>query len=265
MPRASRLGPGPTTCGPDPGIGGAPVDGDAIDASNRGVTAGDDIASWPEALDEAVAASRLFDRARVLRDTESTQDAARAAAGGRPGLVLVAGRQRRGRGRMGRTWEQRGDLGVALTAVVPARESEFLSMAAGAAAWAACRAALDGTMGAGRVRIKPPNDVVVEGLDAAGLSAGGGGGSGDPVARRKLAGVLIEQADGLAMIGIGVNVLQREGDFGVDVRGSACSLAMLGSSATRIDVIVRLVEGLSRFLAMGHVELAAEWAGRVAD
>jgi BirA family biotin operon repressor/biotin-[acetyl-CoA-carboxylase] ligase len=204
----------------------------------------DDIESWPKALEAAVAASRWFDRARVVRETESTQDAARAAAGGRPGLVLVAGRQTRGRGRHGRVWEQRGDLGVAMTAVVEAAESEFLSKVAGLAAWSACRCALDGTEAGGRVRIKAPNDVVVD-------EPGG--------ARRKLAGVLIEQGDGLAMIGIGVNVLQGRADFGLTVRGTACSLAMLGSAASRLDVMRSLVHELARRLAGGPAEAAAAW------
>ena len=41
----------------------------------------------------------------------------------------------------------------------------------------------------GRIVVKPPNDLMVDG--------------------RKLAGVLIEQAEGLAVIGIGINVGQR--------------------------------------------------------
>ena len=211
--------------------------------------AADQIEHWADALQAAIAGSRWFDRVRVLRETASTQDAARAAAGGRPGLILVAGRQTAGRGRQGRVWSQRSDLGVAATLVVAleagAEGSRRLSMVAGLAALDACRAC--GTAAAG---IKAPNDVVVP---DAGATRG----------YRKLAGVLVEQRDGLACVGIGINVLQRADDFDESIRGTATSLGMLGANAGRIDLLLALVRSKDAWMSAGRKDVERAWAEAV--
>lgn len=193
-------------------------------------------------LEAAIAGSRLFDRVRVLRETGSTQDAARAAAGGRPGLIVTTGVQTAGRGQQGRVWEQGAGLGVAATFVVGAGDSGRLSMAAGLAALEACEGAVGSACGLG---IKAPNDVVVDGDRG----------------RWKVAGVLIEQAGGLACVGVGINVGQVEGDFPEPLRGTAVSLRMLGYAGARIEVLVELAVAMERWLGRGEVEMA--WRGRV--
>ncbi|MCA9288617.1 MAG: biotin--[acetyl-CoA-carboxylase] ligase [Phycisphaerales bacterium] len=211
--------------------------------------AADQIEHWADAIEAAIAGSRWFDRVRVLRETGSTQDAARAAGGGRPGVIVVAGRQTTGRGRQGRAWLQRGDLGVAATFVVgleaDAGASRRMSMVAGLAALDACRAC--GATGAG---IKAPNDVVV--LDA-GVASG----------HRKLAGVLVEQRDGLACVGIGINVLQGSGDFDEPIRETATSLAMLGAEAARIDVLCALVRSMDEWMSADTGDMERAWSGGV--
>lgn len=211
--------------------------------------AADQIEHWADALEAAIAGSSWFDRVRVLRETGSTQDAARAAAGGRPGLIVVAGRQTAGRGRQGRVWSQRGDLGVAATFVVAleadAGASRRMSMVAGLAALGACRAS--GAAGAG---IKAPNDVVVP---DAGVASG----------HRKLAGVLVEQRDGLACVGVGINVLQGSGDFDESIRETATSLAMLGADATRIGVLLALVRAMGEWMSSDTGDMERAWTGAV--
>jgi biotin-(acetyl-CoA carboxylase) ligase len=91
-----------------------------------------------------------------------------------------------------------------------------------------------------------PNDVV---------EPGPGGG-------RKIAGVLIEVRGGLALLGIGVNVYQSDGDFSVAIRGAAVSARQLGSLATRIEVGADVVRALDVVLAMEATALAREWMQR---
>lgn len=196
-----------------------------------------------------MAVSRHFTRSRVLRETGSTQDAARAAAGGAAGLVLTAGLQTAGRGQRGRVWEQRGGTGVAVTFVVEASGSERLSSVAGLAALEACGAALAEASPAPELGLKSPNDVLVR------ARAEG--------AWRKVAGVLVEQSDGLACIGVGINVSQARSDFSGPLEGVATSLRLEGSGASRLLVLLALVGAMDLWLGRGDAELRAAWESRL--
>lgn len=108
-----------------------------------------------------------------------------AAAGGEPALTaLVAGEQRRGRGRVGRRWESAPGAGVALTVEVPAPAvGPWLTLGAGVAV----HRALAGLVAAPAPTLKWPNDVLFD--------------------DRKVAGILAERLlDGRALLGIGINV-----------------------------------------------------------
>jgi BirA family biotin operon repressor/biotin-[acetyl-CoA-carboxylase] ligase len=196
---------------------------------------------WADRLEETIrrAGVRVVDRVRVLAETGSTQDAARAGAGGVPGLMLTAGRQTAGRGRLGRAWADSAHLGVAVTFAVEARSAGVLSIAAGLASCRACGACLDEPAALG---LRWPNDVV----EFRG-------------AQRKVSGVLIEEAGRLALVGIGINVLHRDADWPEVLRGRAASLAQLGSSASRLDVLERLTIELDRTLAQPADALALAW------
>src|SRR5437868_6937213 len=79
---------------------------------------------------------------------------------------------------------------------------------------------------------------------------------------RELRGVLIEQVDGLALVGVGINVLQRGGDWAEELRLRAVSLGQLGSAVSRLDVLLRLISELDRALGSSDEVLEGRWAAR---
>lgn len=209
----------------------------------------DELESWADVLEDQVRGLRHVTRVRVVRETGSTQDAARSAAGGVPGLLLTAGVQSAGRGQQGRVWEQGAGRGLAVTYAVEASQSGRLSMAAALAALSACERCVGEGVG-GALWIKAPNDIV---LADAGAASG----------RRKLAGILIEQGGGLALIGVGINVAHMPEHFPPGLRDSAVSLRMLGSRVSRLEALVVLTHALERWLEASSESLAREWGERV--
>ncbi|KAA0213046.1 MAG: biotin--[acetyl-CoA-carboxylase] ligase [Leptolyngbya sp. PLA3] len=205
-------------------------------------TRNEDLSTWADRLEATLArVPGPINRVRVLALTGSTQDAAWESCGGRGGLLVTTGRQVRGRGRLGRTWSDERGLGIAATFVVDARVPAWrLSMLAGVAASRACDRVLHRP-----TRTRWPNDV---------LEPGEGG--------RKLGGVLIEVRDGLAMVGVGVNVRQQESDWPVSLRERAVSLAQLGAGCFRIDVIEELLAQVQRLWAHPVDELVEAWRER---
>lgn len=220
----------------------------------------DEIQDWRDAIESLIRERglKVVDRAAVFRETLSTQDAARGLAGGRPGLVVVAGRQSGGRGRLGRSWADTSSMGMAATFVVEMRPDSAgrLSAGGGVAACLAVEAGLERSVGGGesavaRVGLRWPNDVV----ERAGDGEGSGGG-------RKIAGVLIESGDGVALVGIGINVGQDENDWPDELRGRAVSLRQLGSAASRLEVILALIERFDRVMAMSDAQVERWWSER---
>jgi len=138
--------------------------------------------------------SGLWSDLAVVAETGSTNEdlAAAARAGAPEGTVLVAERQTKGRGRLGRRWLS--EPGGALTfsvllrpATVPPAWRGWLPLLAGVAVAAGVRAqtGVEATL-------KWPNDVLAR------PRAGPAG---------KLAGILAEQAADAIVVGIGLNVL----------------------------------------------------------
>lgn len=194
---------------------------------------------WTDALEALINARKckFIQRGVVLAETGSTQDAAARVSGGKPGLLVVAGRQSAGRGRLGRVWTQRDDLGLAatLTVRVAPDEQPYLSLAAGIAAARAVQAVLPPDVRT-LIGLRWPNDVV------------------ERRRGRKIAGVLIEarrieeSADLVHLVGIGINVLQADADWSGELAGRAASVAQMGSNATRQAVLLALVESLEAAL-----------------
>lgn len=145
-----------------------------------------------------------------LIETGSTMDEARSiAAENRAaphGTAVVADRQSAGRGRVqGRAWQSEAAEGLLCTVILRFRSiaelPEALTLRIGLAVCRAAEALLPSL--SGRVRIKWPNDLLIDG--------------------RKVCGILCEGDGRIVCAGIGVNVTQRS--FPVALRDRAVSLA----------------------------------------
>lgn len=214
------------------------------------------IESWQDAIETFLRSRQItfIQRVMVLRETGSTQEAARAAAQPVGGTLVVADHQTAGRGRLGRVWIQGTSsepgapasaahgLGIAATIALgdtglsPSR----LSLAGGLAAHGACAPAI---LEQGVLGLRWPNDVVER--------------SG---AQRKVAGVLVETVGKLTLIGFGINVLHDEDDFPGTLAKRAVSLRQLGSSESRLNVLLRLLGEFHRAMQTPPEVVSAKWS-----
>ncbi|HTR96460.1 MAG TPA: biotin--[acetyl-CoA-carboxylase] ligase [Candidatus Acidoferrales bacterium] len=203
---------------------------------------------------EAELATRVLGRALVVRARAgSTNDDAWEGlrAGGPSGLAVVADEQTRGRGRDGRTWTHAPGRSLALSVALDAAPLGAHAALAPLAAGVALAASLE-PLGVSP-RLKWPNDVLLGG--------------------RKLAGVLCEarrlpgRGDAL-VVGAGVNVAQREGDFPPELAASAVSLRLAGVEAAIEDVAAAYLGALEAWLdrlACGEGSALLEaWRARAA-
>jgi BirA family transcriptional regulator, biotin operon repressor / biotin---[acetyl-CoA-carboxylase] ligase len=181
------------------------------------------------ALRDCVIGRRII----VLRSTGSTNDFLRQMLTPElpEGFVVFAEEQTAGRGQRGNRWASAAHLGlwfsILLRPQLPIVESARLTN------WAAQAIAATIRSETGlEPKIKPPNDVYLEG--------------------RKVAGVLVETKAGggaawTAIVGIGLNLNQSSEDFPIELRERAGSLAMaLGRKIVRADFAVALLHELER-------------------
>ncbi|KUM04369.1 biofilm PGA synthesis protein PgaB [Chromobacterium sp. F49] len=199
-----------------------------------------DVAGVRAGLSEA--AAEVYTLAVAERtDSTNSQLMARAGNGGLHGLVLACELQTAGRGRLGRRWQAR--LGSGLTFSLLWRFERGVSELAGLslAVGVALARALRG-LGA-PVRLKWPNDVLLDGS--------------------KLAGILIElSGDALGpaavVIGIGLNVA----DPG-EVDQPVATLRQAGVAADRNSLLAALLNELQTVLSAfdrdGFAPLRDEW------
>lgn len=183
----------------------------------------------------------------LLAETASTNDVAREQGrqGTKAGFVVVASRQTRGRGRLGRSWESPPNRGLYVSILL---RPDLAMTEAGRLTILSSVAAVDAveSVGGFRPQIKWPNDLLVDG--------------------RKLAGLLIETEPvgarlAFAVVGIGINVGQEAEDFSPEVRGLATSLRLVrGESFRRADVLVALLWAFERRLAAPFSEVREAWA-----
>ena len=148
---------------------------------------------------------------------------------------MVAWRQTAGRGRWGRHWADTHQQGIAVTVVTDASPSQRLALASAVGAAQAAEAMLGRVVG-----IKWPNDIVVD--------------------RRKLAGVLVEQVDDKAFIGIGMNVSQTR--WPADLVDRAVSLSQLGAAVDRIEVLETLLPAVKEALRFDDEQLIGAVSAR---
>lgn len=200
--------------------------------------------TWSDRLESAIASARIstLDRVMIVASTGSTQDLALRACGGSPGLIVAAGTQTRGRGRFGRSWVQAGAGGLAMTMVLDAAQHAGVSLPLRLGVGVA--RAIEGVLGE-PVGLRWPNDLVEVGPGA-----------------RKLAGVLIDQRQGLLAVGVGVNVAQGDTDWPAELRSRAASLAQLGARVERIEVAQRLLVEVDAALREGIGPVLTAWRQR---
>jgi BirA family biotin operon repressor/biotin-[acetyl-CoA-carboxylase] ligase len=174
----------------------------------------------------------LWHRLRVVAETGSTNaDAADAArTGDADGLVIIAEAQSAGRGRLDRRWlaPPRSSImfSVVLRPLPPPAAWSWLPLLAGVAlAQAVNRVAMVDAV------LKWPNDLLVRSA------------AGDTASYGKAAGVLAEVVDGHVVVGVGLNVSQRDEELPPPVAGALppTSLALVGAASTDRDPLVRAV------------------------
>lgn len=170
----------------------------------------------PEEIAAALRASAprrgpFGDPVYFFSETGSTNDVAARLAerGAADGTTVVASAQTAGRGRLGRSWFSPPGAGLYVSVVCRDRAAAPLLTLAGGVAVA------DGILAATGlpVRIKWPNDVVVEG--------------GVPPCRRKIAGILAEAstgADGLQHVIVGFGINLRSAAYPPEIADRASSI-----------------------------------------
>jgi len=168
--------------------------------------------AWGDRL-EALCASLpgSIETVRVVAEIDSTQDLARSCGAG---TLVTTGRQRAGRGQRGNEWADTGEHGLAFSICLAATDRPEQSLVLAQALSEAL-----GSLLPGRIVVKPPNDLMVDG--------------------RKLAGVLIEQAEALAVIGVGINVGRC--CWSDELMGHAISLAEAGVEIDRLQVLEQVL------------------------
>jgi BirA family biotin operon repressor/biotin-[acetyl-CoA-carboxylase] ligase len=208
--------------------------------------------SWTEviaapAVATAVAGARLVRRIEHRATVGSTQDEAFALdADG--GVLVIADRQRAGRGRHGRGWQDGPAIGASLSAsiVVADRPAALgaVPLAVGLAALDAARAAIAGGAAAATLALRWPNDVLI----------------GAPVGS-KCAGVLVERRrrdDGSAVlvVGIGIDVDWRADPTGAG-RGWTSLAEAARSDVDRVALVATLVSALDARLGLDATAVVA--------
>jgi BirA family biotin operon repressor/biotin-[acetyl-CoA-carboxylase] ligase len=169
----------------------------------------------------------LWSSISVVRETGSTNDDLRAAiaAGARHGTVLVAEEQLAGKGRLDRRWiaPPRSSLMFSMLLHGPGKPPAPWGWLPLAAALSVCGALERFEVAA--VRLKWPNDVLIDGKKVAGVlaelhSVGDAHGSGEP--------------QGAVIVGIGVNVTQTASEL---PSTAATSLALVQATTDRMAIL----------------------------
>ncbi|GIZ50746.1 biotin--[acetyl-CoA-carboxylase] ligase [Noviherbaspirillum aridicola] len=181
---------------------------------------------------------------RVVEETGSTNADLMAALPGLTGpRLLIARHQRAGRGRAGRPWQSRP--GQSLTFSLAWKFERGLQALVGLPLAVGVTLAETLALFGAEVRLKWPNDLLLEG--------------------RKAAGILIESAaagpGSWAVIGIGINLaLDEETVAGLDRPvASLAPLAAIDQNLLMAALLSALAEMLEEFAQQGLAPFAARW------
>ncbi|MEI8314709.1 MAG: biotin--[acetyl-CoA-carboxylase] ligase [Verrucomicrobiota bacterium] len=167
----------------------------------------------------------------VFEETTSTNDAVQRLVQSREGLVVFAESQTKGRGRHGRAWVSPRGKGLWFSVLLrPKFPLPRLTIAASVAV--ARVAGLE-------ARIKWPNDVTLNG--------------------RKIAGILTETRQNVAILGIGLNVNCRDEDFPAELRELVSGLTCADRPGLAARLLMEL-DALYAQVADDFSSISAEWA-----
>lgn len=173
--------------------------------------------------------------------------AGRLAESGEPeGTIVVADRQTRGRGRLGRTWHSPPGMGLFFSLILrPVINFDRVPGLSLVAALSVCRA-LEREYSL-KPRLKWPNDCLIEG--------------------RKVAGILVELSAELdkishAILGMGINVNSRKQDFPSNLRSKATSVAIAtGEAHNRVALLASILAEFEKDYA-NFVKYGLRFMGR---
>ncbi len=197
------------------------------------------VSQWSTVLQSTILRCTNWKSVTVLQETDSTQDFARTLG---PGEIVIAARQIAGRGRLGRSWLDTGDAGLAISMNVATGSSELLALSSAVATAEAIEDVCRASSGHAPItQLKWPNDVMI--------------------AKRKVGGILIERHDRVTTIGIGINCSQR--GFPAQLAERATSLTLQGFEVDRIEVARALLMRFDYWL--GATDEAIESAFVVRD
>jgi BirA family biotin operon repressor/biotin-[acetyl-CoA-carboxylase] ligase len=176
----------------------------------------------------------LWTEVRVVAETGSTNaDLAEAARSGTgQGLVLIAERQRAGRGRLDRSWQAPERAAITMSVLlhppVPPSRLGWLPLLAGVA----LVSAIDRVDRVG-AHLKWPNDVLLA--------------LPSPVGYGKAAGILAEAANGAVVLGMGLNVSQRADELPPPSDPRAyppTSLGLAGAATDRVPLVRAILRAI---------------------
>jgi BirA family biotin operon repressor/biotin-[acetyl-CoA-carboxylase] ligase len=175
-------------------------------------------------------------------DSTNTMAKKLAAEGAAEGTVVIAEEQKAGKGRLGRRWESAKGTGIWLSiilrpAIKPSDAVKITQIAA-----AAVGEAIQKNTGYA-IQIKWPNDVLMD--------------------KKKICGILTEMSAELErinfiVVGIGVNVSQKEGDFPSELKHAASIESCTGKTVSRRSLVVEILKEFEElyfdFLHTGSIE-----------
>ncbi|WP_370327475.1 biotin--[acetyl-CoA-carboxylase] ligase [Euzebya sp.] len=191
----------------------------------------------PEALRRSLVADVPLVAAIGWHDEIGSTNAELLSRPGAPtGTVLVADVQTAGRGRRGRTWHAPAGSSlmssVLLRPSIPARTWPVLPLAVGTAVLEACRVVVDG-MDPARLALKWPNDLLVDGV--------------------KAAGILVEASGDRVVAGMGINVDWRGVARPPEVQATSLAEAA-GGDVDRWRLLEVLLVALDRHLGLAEAD-----------
>ncbi|MCE2392422.1 MAG: biotin--[acetyl-CoA-carboxylase] ligase [Proteobacteria bacterium] len=176
-------------------------------------------------------------RIEILDSTDSTNRVCeQLAAGGAPaGTLVVADRQTAGRGRLGRSFFSPPGRGLYLSLLLrPRLAPDALHSYVFAAALAVARCCRQALGPEAELEIKWPNDVLIAGRKTSGINL-----------PAQLQGARVASA----VLGVGINLNTRRGEFPPELRDTATSLYLAGGrEINRLEFAQALLTELERQL-----------------